>query len=111
MKAPCSNCPFRANVDFRLSEARAEQIAGDVILGDTWFACHQTVDYSDDEPSADNSSVCVGSLLSIAKERGDAMANLGVRLKVLSGQLELNDIDSSIPVWNAAEFVKNVGID
>jgi hypothetical protein len=51
----------------------------------------------------------VGSLLSIAKERGDAMANLGVRLKVLSGQLELNDIDTSIPVWNAAEFVKNVG--
>ena len=46
LKKPCSNCPFRKDsLKGWLGEARATQIAKDVILGDQTFACHKTVNY------------------------------------------------------------------
>lgn len=112
MKTPCANCPFRSNVPFFLRKERAQRIANDVINGDTWFACHKTVNYDANDEGDDlaNASICIGSILSIAKQHGNAMANLGVRLKVLCGEVDLSKIDDSVPVWNADEFVENVGI-
>ncbi len=111
MLKPCSNCPFRQDVDFFLSEDRAQQIARDVIQGDSAFHCHKTVRYGNDgEDNLDDAKPCIGAIKAIAKERGDARANLWVRFGVMFGHINLDAIDQLTPVHNAAEFIENLSI-
>lgn len=109
---PCANCPFRADVQFVLSSDRAKQIAKDVIQGDEAFHCHKTVRYSanDRKDNLDNAKPCIGAIKAIAKERGDAKANLWVRMGVMFGHINLDVIDQSTPVHNASEFIENLSI-
>lgn len=110
MKTPCKDCPFRSDVNFYLSEPRARQIANDVILGDGSFPCHKTThnfrkgqfDYLGKEKP------CNGAMLAIEKERGDARANLWVRMGVMLGAIDVDSLDRSVSVRNAQEFVEDL---
>jgi hypothetical protein len=66
LTAPCKNCPFRTDVDFRLRPERAREIC-DALLHDFSFACHKTVDYSaEDEDGyvpSEGEQHCAGALI------------------------------------------------
>ncbi len=108
---PCADCPFRADTQFVLSSDRAQQIARDVIQGDSAFHCHKTVRYGDDgNDNLEDAKPCIGAIKAIAKERGDARANLWVRMAARFGHINLDAIDQSTPVHNASEFIENLSI-
>lgn len=62
LKKPCSNCPFRIGQGelYRLHEERLLEI----LEGDSWFQCHQTVEYDEDGegiPGAGGAQHCYGA--------------------------------------------------
>lgn len=111
MNVPCKNCPFRADSSMVLSRDRATEIAEKVILGDSAFHCHKTVTYEDGEGvHTGNEKPCVGAMLAIAKERGDAKANFWVRLGAMIGEIDVDSLDYSVDVHNASEFIEELSI-
>jgi hypothetical protein len=110
MQKPCKDCPFRSDVSFYLGEDRAEQIVNDVILGDSAFHCHKTLTYCSIDGDGNyihtgNEKPCIGALLAIAKECGDARANLWARLGSLIGQIDIENLDHSVAVHSPQEFI------
>lgn len=107
---PCNNCPFRADVSFYLGRDRATQIANDVILGDRAFHCHKTTEhgYDGEVVYTGNEKPCVGAMLAIAKERGDARASLWVRLGAMIKEIDIDSLDFSVEVHGAKEFIKKL---
>ena len=108
---PCKDCPFRSEVSFCLGKERAQQIANEVILGDGALYCHKTLTYSsiDDDGGyihTGNEKPCVGAILAIAKERGDATANPWVRMGVRIKRIDINSLDKSVKVHSAKQFVR-----
>lgn len=48
LKSPCSSCPFRRDVPAFLHPQRAREICDAILKHDETFACHKTVDYSEE---------------------------------------------------------------
>ena len=77
MVTPCPSCPFRVDGDkpIRLTEDRVIELTANMLdsSGGT-FACHETVDYSDDDDGDDTGSNvqhCAGALI-FAEKNGTA---------------------------------------
>lgn len=88
LKKPCSNCPFRNDIEFHLGAHRRAEIAHAITAEQRTFACHKTVDYSheDDEgytEPRDTSKTehCAGALILLEKlERPNQMMRIAERL-------------------------------
>lgn len=97
---PCSNCPFRLDVEPYLGPERVEEIARSV-AGGAEFYCHKTTKISeDDDGNADvsiaaNSQVCAGSLILMAKA---GEPNQMVRVSERLGLLDMGLLDMDAPV-------------
>jgi hypothetical protein len=105
---PCKDCPFRAEVSFHLGKERAQQITNDVILGDSAFHCHKTIIYGsgDEIVRSGNEKPCIGSMLAIAKERGDARANLWLRMGFLIKEIDVDSLDNSVNIHSVNSFIE-----
>ena len=53
MKKPCKLCPFRMDVKPYLTPERGEELAYSTQNSYNSFACHQTVEYDEEEPEID----------------------------------------------------------
>ncbi len=89
---PCDNCPFRADKLFYLRPQRIKEI---VNTGN--FACHKTVDYSNEEPELkDKSEHCAGLLIMLEHmEQPHQMMRISERL----GVYDRTKLDMSQPVY------------
>lgn len=111
MLKPCPDCPFRADIQFILPSKTVQRIVKDVIQGDSAFHCHKTVKYGENGAIlTGKEKPCIGAIKAIAKERGDARANLWVRMGVLVGVINLDEIDDEISVHNAEEFIEHLSV-
>lgn len=103
LKKPCSNCPFRTDIDPYLRTARAREIVESLASG--IFPCHKTVDYEalddldeDDVGSRDQSGekFCAGALIMMHKQgHVGQMARIGARL----GGYDPDQLDMDAPVF------------
>jgi hypothetical protein len=68
LTGPCDACPFRTDKQFPLGVDRRQEIADSLMVEDTEFRCHKTLDYSDGEARVTSGSqVCGGALVVMAK--------------------------------------------
>ena len=65
LKRPCANCPFRTDIRPFLRRDQAQQIADSLLDQQQTFACHKTVDYSEDPAGRvpDDAQHCAGALI------------------------------------------------
>jgi hypothetical protein len=115
---PCSNCPFRSDIKPFLRRGRGEEIA-DVLRRGGTFACHKTVDHSDDESDDDidatldrmrgapEESHCAGALIVTERDSGpNQMHRIAMRL----GMYDPDKLDRNAPVFeNLDEFAEAQG--
>lgn len=68
MKRPCSDCPFRRDIDGYLAASRADDIAETMLHENNTFSCHKTLDWYGGGHTSDDIAV------SDSDEHGDATA-------------------------------------
>ncbi len=103
LTGPCANCPFRTDITFHLTVARAEEIADGVTRGDQTFACHKTtIEVEDDEGesetvSADTTQHCGGVLIMLEKmEQPNQMMRIAERI----GLYDRRKLNMDAPVFD-----------
>ena len=107
LKSPCGNCPFRSDVKFHLSRARAMEFA----QSDEIFLCHKTLDYETeggDGRGADTelTQACAGYLIMRTKEHNPGKAMIMLRLL---GLFDAGELNIGAPVYaSQSEFVEAV---
>lgn len=78
-RSPCGNCPFRSDVDFRLSTGKVQSILA-ALRGDGDFPCHKTIKTTGNRPGQDKA--CIGAAIFLEHIRlGGLRANLAFRLR------------------------------
>lgn len=101
---PCSQCPFRSDIEPFLTKDRAAEICRS--LERKSFNCHKTIDYSDEDIESDRREMgpdeihCAGALILMEKadRRGD-MQQIAQRL----GLYDPSKLDMSAPVFETFE--------
>lgn len=100
LRRPCAKCPFRTDVHPYLTRGRAIEIARGLMRGD--FACHSTLDYSDDEngdcegKDTDKTQHCAGALIMLEHmEQPHQMMRICERL----GLYDRTKLDMASPVF------------
>ena len=102
LTAPCKNCPFRTDITFYLTKARVYEIWEGITDGDATFACHKTVDYSEDGDAkrSDKEQHCAGALIALERRnRPNQMMRIAERL----GLYDRTKLDMDEPVFNDAD--------
>lgn len=98
---PCKHCPFRNDIDPFLTPERAESIYNSLARGAT-FACHKTVDYSDDDGEGretKKSEHCAGALIMLEHmDEPNQMMRIAERL----GMYDRTKLDMGAPVFDDA---------
>lgn len=100
LKKPCTNCPFHKESHLRetLEEGRMEKIVHDIVNGGT-FECHKTA--HDKKKKAQH---CAGAILMV--ENHSRNANQPLRIAERFGMYKRSDMDFSVPVINATEYLE-----
>lgn len=108
---PCSDCPFRHDVQMHLGEQRRLEIARSLKRGES-FLCHKTVHYGDDDWDEDSSSYsargdekhCAGAMILLRKTGKDNQyMQVGERLRVI----DLDTLNLEAPVFDSLrDFVE-----
>jgi hypothetical protein len=109
MLKPCNNCPFRSDKPFYgLSKERKKEIVAS-LMGDGSFHCHETLDYSEGEPTiTENSNLCVGSMIFLEHtRRGGMKSNVIYRLEVKFKGIKSEHLSNDIPVYESIESFIN----
>lgn len=71
MTKPCPKCPFRSDIPVYLTAERIDELEGTLVQ--SYFVCHETVDYStvedsEDEPAETKKTQhCAGALILLEK--------------------------------------------
>lgn len=103
LKSPCSQCPFRTDIDFRLHPDRARDIWESITLRDEQFICHKTADL----PSP-KMRVCAGSMILLRHEE-KLHDNHALRFAVAFGFLDPDALNMDAPVFiRAQEWVQRM---
>lgn len=102
LKKPCANCPFRKDIPFFLSKARATDIVNAVTKEDKTFSCHKTVTYGDDGESVftPKEQHCAGALILVAKT---GAANSMLQIAERFGIYDPAKIDMDAPVYDTGD--------
>ena len=101
LNAPCNACPFLREQVRMLRPARKREIADSLRRG-TWFPCHKTVDYSDDDGghTTSKSRFCAGALATMENEPDPgAHANQAVRIAQRLGVIDLRALQGKDRVF------------
>lgn len=97
LKAPCSNCPFRADRSFHLHPDRVDEIADSLLSGNE-FWCHKTVDYTDgDGERASRTRACAGARATLECE------GLSTQLQQITERFggTVAELDPDLPVYES----------
>ena len=101
-RSPCGNCPFRTDVDFRLSAGKAQSILS-ALKGDGDFPCHKTIKTTGNRPGQDKG--CIGAAIFLEHVRpGGMRANFAFRMR--EGFLEefsRDELNMDAAVFNDVE--------
>jgi hypothetical protein len=98
---PCSECPFRYDINGYLTEERAEEIVEALLRGAT-FSCHKTNDYGDEgEPiETGDSQHCAGAMILLEhQEQPNQMMRISERI----GFYDPAKLDMTAPVFDEPE--------
>ena len=110
MTDPCSNCPFRTDIEPFLRRERAREIADGLVRYQQTFQCHKTIDYSDvdDEGVGNdrtkNAQHCAGALIMLEHmDKPNQMMRICERL----GLYDRRKLNMDAPVFKtSAAFVR-----
>ena len=115
LKRPCKNCPFtRKCLKGWLGKARTEELAEEVIHGDEFFICHNTLKEVDEDefgemdgtPLQEGHQFCAGAL--ILAERVNPGGNRNIRLAKMYGICKTEEISGGAEVFSdVQEFIKH----
>lgn len=98
LKKPCKACPFRTDRVGYLGVKRADEIAENLLSDDfNWFGCHETTvaDENGDLHCGEETQHCLGAIMFLLNTVG---LNVVTRVAVISGKLDLKNLDRSVPV-------------
>jgi len=101
LKRPCSNCPFRTDIQPYLRRSRTEEI-GYGLLNDADFACHKTLvdEYEsegDGQRVGKDTQACAGSMIVLEKmESPTQMMRISERLRLY----KRDSLDMNAPVYS-----------
>lgn len=101
---PCVNCPFRSDKPFPLR--RAGEIARSCLTGAS-FACHKTVNYTDDFEEVlgqhqKKQQWCAGALI-FMMNHGALWESVYLRLMAMSGDFNQDLLDQEAFVYDSVE--------
>jgi len=94
---PCDNCPFRSDKLFPLNTDRAEEI----IYGNAEFACHKTVDYSEEDAKVKAKSEHCAGLLIMLEHMNQPHQMMRISERV--GVYDRSKLEMDSPVYNHAD--------
>ena len=103
--APCSNCPFRSDIDFHLSAEKVQSILA-ALEQDGDFTCHNTTTATGGWFSL--GKACVGGALFLEHVlEGGCRANRAFRMREgCFKEFRLAELDRTVPVFtDAASFL------
>lgn len=108
---PCSNCPFRTDVPFFLSAARAREIAHGIAKEDKTFQCHNTIEYGEEDDDGHCASIrtpqdqhCAGAAIMLEHMN---RPNQWMRIAERLGFYDRHKMVMDSPVFRSvAEFVR-----
>jgi hypothetical protein len=108
LRRPCPNCPFRIDIAGYLRRERARDIIEALLADDwSWFGCHETTEYIEDEETSlgdqacvDSTQQCVGSLILLLKL---GRPNVATRIAAAIGLIDLDAIEMTVPVADSVE--------
>jgi hypothetical protein len=103
LKRPCSNCPFRSDVEFYLHPERVEEIIDSIRVGQSFY-CHKTTVHDEEEDEflpSHGEQHCVGSMLLLENEESPPgqMERIAARL----GLYDPSKLDRSLPIYDSGE--------
>lgn len=104
-QTPCKTCPFRSDVEFVLTEDKAEAIVA-ALQGDGDFPCHNTTAATGCTPGQEKG--CIGAAIFLEHVRENGLrANLTFRLREQWCQdFNRESLDMAAPVFsNEDEFI------
>lgn len=102
---PCKLCPFRTDcLKGWLGRERAEEIT-EALLNDQSFACHETVDHTNDEDdqphvTGPNEQHCAGAMILLEKLE---LANQWMRISERLGFYDRTKLDMKAEVFDSFE--------
>lgn len=104
LKKPCANCPFlRSDKRVDLRRARIKEIHQYMTDAQgASFPCHKTVDYSQDDPTGQESHCAGGIIYSLMQERPNQLTRIALRLRMIDADELLKHSDqvfSSLSEW------------
>lgn len=108
-KAPCRKCPFRKDVPIYLRRERREQIRDSLVLEDSTFYCHETVEYGEDEDGEPEGRIgdatpCAGAAKALMLSGGSTNF---LRVSERLGLLDLDEVAARGPdVWELNEWAR-----
>lgn len=117
MRKPCENCPFRRDcLPGWLGRDRAKEIADGMLVQQATFACHKTVEWTDNEGEEDGEPEqlvvnqeeqehCAGALIMMLKiGQLNQLARIAHRL----GYFDPDAMGMTAPVFGSAQaFIKH----
>ena len=105
-RSPCENCPFRSDIDFRLTLGKVRSIL-EALAGDDDFPCHKTTTVSGGRRGHDRA--CIGAAIFLEHVRpGGLRANLAFRMRESFRQeFHRDELAMDTPVFTGiASFVE-----
>lgn len=112
LKTPCKDCPFRKDLPKHLNgwlgNARAKQIANDVLIHGENFACHKTTTHSKDGDQnrsgylyTEKESQCAGAaIMQLKADNPSRWMQISERLGFDTG---FKDLDLDSPVFDTPQ--------
>ncbi len=101
-RVPCATCPFRLDIEFRLTARKVGSIL-EALQGDGDFPCHKTTEVGGKAPGQDRA--CLGAAIFLEHVRpGGVRANLAFRLResVLK-EFHRDELEIGAPVFTDKE--------
>ncbi len=118
LKRPCAKCPWRKDcLKGWLGESRADELAKDVILGDSPFWCHETTNFQDRDEFLDDEGearynpngkeqFCAGAL--ILEKKVNQGGNFAIRIGRMFDGFKYEDLKGEELVFDSVEdFIKH----
>jgi len=100
LTSPCTNCPFRKDIKFYLTNGRVREIISAITNNGGTFDCHKTTGV--DGPENIKRQHCAGALIMLEKA-GILFSNQMVRIASRLGMFNPDRLDMNAPTFESPE--------
>lgn len=102
LTTPCGDCPFRSDITFSLHPARTQEILRAITDQQKTFACHRTLDYSqnDSGDTTADTQHCAGAMILLERLK---RPNQWMRIMERLGYYDRHALKMDAPVFRTPQ--------